>query len=391
CITVSQSFNIQRHFFGSLAGPDIPFWLLVLLIWSFCALAMIFLGSAVWDLLSLILHGIARLFVKKPAADETAAPRSESKKGKEGTAGTPASPGRRFFLAATAASGMRLLVPAGAAASAVGVHAAVTLPRLQEWEVFLPALPRGLDGLRVVHMADLHVGPLWDRERALGILSMVEKADADLVCLTGDLADGQPEWRCADNTPRVEIARLFSGLKSRLGTYACTGNHEYFSNYAAWMDVWTGCGMRFLHNECVPLQGRDGSVLLLGGLNDPSGGLRRAGEDPFAEAPVSGPDTFRLLMDHRPSAAAGNARRGAQLQLSGHTHGGQCPGLDIVVARANNGYVRGWYNVRGMGLYVTTGASQWSGFAMRLGVPCEVAVLTLRSAPGQSLHTRLAG
>ena len=87
--------------------------------------------------------------------------------------------------------------------------------------------------------------------------------------------------------------------------------------------------------------------------------------------------SFRVLLDHRPGSAPANAATGAQLQLSGHTHGGQCPGLSRVIARANEGFVRGWYEVDGMALYVTAGASLWPGFALRLGVPAEAALLTL--------------
>ncbi|MBO6170763.1 MAG: metallophosphoesterase, partial [Desulfovibrio sp.] len=91
---------------------------------------------------------------------------------------------------------------------------------------------------------------------------------------------------------------------------------------------------------------------------------------------------FRILMDHRPTRAAANAAAGADLQLSGHTHGGQCLGMDRIVARANSGLVRGWYTISGMPLYVSSGAGLWSGFPVRLGIPAEIACITLRKGQG---------
>ncbi len=377
CILFSQSFNIQRHFLGSLAGPDAPFWLLALLIWGFAALAIVFIASAVWDIASLAVRGLRRL-LRRPAPAPS---------GATGGDAVP-SPSRRLFLKACAGGGMRLIVPAAGVASAAGVHAAVAAPVLRSWDVHLPTLPEAFDGLKLVHMADLHVGPLWDLERAEHIVDMVNGCGADMVLLSGDLADGEPHWRCAGSVPRSDVARRFAGMRSRLGTWACTGNHEYFSNYPAWMRLWEDVGIRFLHNECAVVEKRGGAELVLGGLNDPSGGKRPAGADAFADAPGTGP-AFRILLDHRPSAARANARRGAHLQLSGHTHGGQCPLLDRVVAGANGGFVRDWYDVRGMAMYVTSGASQWSGFAVRLGIPCEVALITLHPSRGGGISTRL--
>ncbi len=375
CIIFSQSFNIQHHWLGSMAGPDAPLWLMLLFIWGFAALALVFMASAVWDIVSLSVRGLRRL-----ARREQPAARPEA---------GGVSPSRRLFLKVCAGGGMRLIVPAAGLVSAAGVHTAVAAPVLRSWEVHLPSLPSALDGLKIVHMADLHVGPLWDLKRASRVVELVNGCQADMVLLSGDLADGQPGWRCADTVPRAEVARRFAAMRSRLGTWSCTGNHEYFSNYTAWMDLWRGIGVRFLHNACTVLEERGGASLVLGGLDDPAGGTRPARADAFAGGPEAGPGTFRILLDHRPSAAGVNARRGAHLQFSGHTHGGQCPLLDQIVARANNGYVRDWYVTRGMALYVTSGVSQWSGFAVRLGIPPEVACITLHPSPDSGVHARL--
>ena len=84
-------------------------------------------------------------------------------------------------------------------------------------------------------------------------------------------------------------------------------------------------------------------------------------------------------MDHRPGGAAVNARAGVDLQLSGHTHGGQILGMTLLVAEYNEGYLSGWYQVGNMRLYVSPGAGLWGGFPVRLGVPSEIAAVTLRA------------
>ena len=366
-IAVSQSFSLQHHFFGSLAGPDIPAPVLVVLNTLFAAMLLAFAGMAVWELAALIAKAVRCIFCRKKQPEEARAADQDA----------PLSPSRRRFLAMTSASGLGVLLPASAAASAAGVRTALAKPELKAWDAYLPGLPAAMDGLRIVQLTDLHIGPLWSVSDASYIVNMVNQAKPDLICITGDLADGEPEWRCADNVPRVKAAQQFADLKSRFGTFACTGNHEYISNYTAWMSVWEACGITFLHNAFVPLAVQPGATLLLGGLDDPRA-PKASGSDVFASAP-KGPDTFRLLMDHRPVRAALNARRGVQLQLSGHTHGGQIRGFDAVVARANKGFVRGWYRVGDMSMYVSAGTSQWSGFAVRLGVPPEAALITLHA------------
>ena len=85
-----------------------------------------------------------------------------------------------------------------------------------------------------------------------------------------------------------------------------------------------------------------------------------------------------ILMDHQPGGARRNAEHGVSLQVSGHTHGGQIPGVYTLVQRANGGFVRGWYEVGSMRLYVSPGTSQWNGFAMRLFDPSEITLFVLK-------------
>ncbi len=194
----------------------------------------------------------------------------------------------------------------------------------------------------------------------------------------GDLVDGSPEKRAADVAP---LAKLRAGY----GIFACLGNHEYYSGLTQWRAAYQRLGFNLLYNS--------GATVDLG-----AGRLYIAGvTDPAAEGPrfnLPGPDAVealagapegavKILLAHQPRRAADYARAGADLQLSGHTHGGHLKGLDLIVKKANDGFVAGWYQVAGLKLYVSRGTGLWNGFPLRLGVPSEITVMTLRSAAGR--------
>ena len=375
---ISQIYNIQRELFGSLSGPNVSATILEVQIWAFATMILFFFGLLLVDLGRLCLR------IKRFLADKRKAGKEQGKGSGKKAATDPLLPSRRSFLVKSTALGMSVAVPA-ALVSGTGVANAVTTPIINAWNVSLPDLPEELEGMRLVQLADLHLGPLSRRENITTLIENINDTKPDLVCLCGDLADGSPAWRSADNTPRGGLAELFGRLSTTHGVYACTGNHEYYSDYNSWMRIWKAQGVRFLHNTAIALP-RKGANLVLGGLDDQVSGTR--GTSPFTGLPDDS-RSFRVLLDHRPGSAPANAATGARLQLSGHTHGGQCPGLSRVIARANGGFVRGWYEVDGMLLYVTAGASLWPGFALRLGVPAEAAFLTLHKGERLS-HTRAA-
>ena len=388
---VSQIYPIQHRLFGSLAGPNVQAWVLELQVWAFAGLVLIFLATLVWDLGRLILRLRRLAFTsgkkegKKPGqAGQVKGPARERGPAAARDAGadlacdTPRAPTRRDFLKQGASlAGAGFVVPAGGAMSAWGVTEAVAVPTIMSWTLQSPVLPDELDGLTIAHMADLHFGPLSRRERVTELVEHINDLKPDLVCLTGDLVDGDPSWRCASASPRGELAKELGKLASRHGTFACTGNHEYYASYSSWMRLWTEANIRFLHNEHALLPIKNGAWLALGGLDDRVGGTRHRAAQVFAGMDIEAGRCFKILLDHRPGDAARNRELGAQLQLSGHTHGGQCPLLDRVIANANGGFVRHWYDVDSMPLYVTAGAALWPGFAMRLGVPAEAAFIRL--------------
>lgn len=366
-LIVTQAFAINRFLVGNLAAPDLPRWLLMLQGWLLAASLLLFALVLLRDVV-LLLRRLWRVFtspdVKAPA----------------GGTGSPQSPSRRELVRA-GCGGLLLARPAERVAlaaavlgpTAFGVSQAVAVPALREEEATLRRLPREHDGLRVAQISDLHMSSLLTRDWVAAVVDLVNAQKPDLIVLTGDMVDGPPELR-------MESARELSRLSAPLGVFACVGNHEYYSGYAAWVRVFGALGLNMLLNGHAVLR-PGGKDLVLAGLTDPV--ARTFGlpgpdmEAALAGAPAGAP---RILLEHRPGFAPVRARQGVDLQLSGHTHGGQAPGLREIVRAFNKGYVRGWFNVDGMPLYVSPGAGLWGGFPIRIATPSEIAVFTLRGA-----------
>ena len=143
--------------------------------------------------------------------------------------------------------------------------------------------------------------------------------------------------------------------------------------------------MRFLRNECVfPHEG-----LALGGVDDEAifrWRARATAPDVGSAFAAATNGEFRVLLQHKPKDARANVFSGVRLQLSGHTHGGVMPGLNLLVYRANDGFVRGEYRIFADGaasgqegrLYVSPGCGQWAGFPVRFFDDPEISVLVLR-------------
>lgn len=250
-----------------------------------------------------------------------------------------------------------------------GVWNGFRLPRVRHVELKYAALPSTLEGYRIVQLSDLHVSSIARRARMAAIVARVNALKPDLVCVTGDLVDGEVGERAADLSPIRE-------LEAKDGVYYVAGNHEFYWARPEWKALFDEWGLHFLANTSVsPREG-----LVIGGVND-TAAERWSEAMPVAGkvfAPVKGGE-FRVLMEHRPRQAANNIRSFAvDLQLSGHTHGGIMPIADRLVARMNGGFVRGVYAIDGGYLYVSPGTGQWAGFPVRLFNPSEITVITLR-------------
>lgn len=252
-------------------------------------------------------------------------------------------------------------------ATVYGVYAGTRVPDVVRHEVKIPGLGRELDGLRVAMIVDLHVGSVNRRPFVQEVVDRTNALSPDLILIPGDFVDGHVSRRKYDLEP-------LSQLQAKFGVLAVTGNHEYYYDLEGWLETIAGFGVEWLDNEHVVITSGD-SRLVIAGVPDPTGGnhdTARALDGVPENVPV-------ILMDHQPRFARDNAKHNIALQVSGHTHGGQIPVVYELTRRFNGGFVRGWYDVDGMRLYVSPGTSQWDGFPMRVFDPSEISLFTLHA------------
>lgn len=262
-------------------------------------------------------------------------------------------------------------VAAGAASvSLVGVGAASGMgrPDLLQVPVRLRALDPAFAGFRIALVSDIHLGPLAGRAHTERIVDIINGAQPDLVAIVGDLVDGT----VAELGSAAEPLRDLSAPE---GAFFVTGNHEYFNDDTdAWLTELERLGVRPLRNENTVIR-RDGAGFDLAGVNDIAG--RRRDEPPDFDRALAGVDGSRptILLAHQPVLVSQAAARGVDLQLSGHTHGGQIWPFHYVV-RMVQPSLAGLSTVEDTQLYVTRGAGLW-GPPARIGAPPDITVVTL--------------
>ncbi|MFD6753949.1 metallophosphoesterase [Micromonospora gifhornensis] len=298
-----------------------------------------------------------------PTADEASEPPAA------GAIGPDHDPGRRLLLARGAAI-FAGLTAAGLVGS--GVRTAMGPPRLDRVQIPLAKLPRSMDGLRIATVSDIHIGPLRGRIHTERIVAAINRLDADLVAVVGDLVDGTV-------AELGEAAAPLRDLRARHGSYFVTGNHEYYSGVEEWVAEVDRLGLRVLQNERLEIATRNG-VLDLAGVNDVSAaGTGVAAPADYAAA-LADRDPSRpvVLLAHQPVAAFEAAKYDVDLQLSGHTHGGQIVPFNLLV-RLEQPVVSGLGEVDGTKVYVTNGAGFW-GPPVRVGAEPQITLVELRSA-----------
>ena len=246
----------------------------------------------------------------------------------------------------------------------LGLAAALRPVRTRRVRVPMADLPAGLEGLRIVQISDLHLGPLVRRSQVEHIVAASNALQPDLVAVTGDLVDGE-------NAAVRAKAGLLGALQATHGVCFVTGNHEYYSGVARWLKLLRGLGWRVLHNAHVLLEHR-GALLAVAGMPDPTDSqgpdLARALDGIPAQA-------LTILLFHRPTGAAAAERAGVRLQLSGHTHAGQYFPWSLVVP-ALFAHPRGLGREGRMWIYTSVGTGFW-GPPNRFLVPPELTLLTL--------------
>ncbi|MCW5297171.1 metallophosphoesterase [Herbaspirillum lusitanum] len=251
----------------------------------------------------------------------------------------------------------------------VGYMNARRLAEVVNVDVPIADLPQALQGFTIVQISDIHVGPTIKKRYLRAIVDKVNELKADLVAITGDLVDGSVQQLSEHTAPLGQ-------LRARHGAYFVTGNHEYYSNAPAWIAEVRRLGLTVLLNEHVVLD-HGGAPLVLAGVTDFTAHHFDESQrsDPHAairNAPVS---AAKVLLAHQPRSAAAAADAGFDLQLSGHTHGGQFFPWNFFVP-LQQPYVAGLNRLRNLWVYTSRGTGYW-GPPKRLLAPSEITLLRL--------------
>ena len=270
------------------------------------------------------------------------------------------------FATATA-----LLVPSCALAiTVIGMWNARRTASVVKVDVPIAGLPGALHGFTIAQVSDIHVGSTIKGPYVDSIVKAVNRLNADMIAVTGDLVDGS----VAELGPHVSP---LANLSSRHGTFFVTGNHEYYSGAHAWIVELRRLGLRVLMNEHVVLK-HDTAALVIAGVTDVSAhhfdpAHRSSPEVAIADAPDH--ILIRVLLAHQPRSAFEAANAGFHLQLSGHTHGGQFWPWNFFV-RLQQPFTAGLHRLNDLWVYVSRGTGYW-GPPKRFGAPSEITHLRL--------------
>jgi predicted MPP superfamily phosphohydrolase len=264
-------------------------------------------------------------------------------------------------------------VPALAAlVTLIGFVNARRIARVVRVDIPLPGLPAPLVGFTIAQLSDIHVGPTIKGDYVRAIVERVNGLGADLIAITGDVVDGSVAELAPHTAPLAK-------LRSRHGTYIVSGNHEYYSGARAWMAEFRRLGLATLMNEHVVIE-HDGARLVLAGVTDYSAAAFDPGErsDPAAALAGSPGGIPRLLLAHQPRSAHAAEAAGFDLQLSGHTHGGQFWPWTLLV-RLQQPFTAGLHRLGRLWVYTSRGTGYW-GPPKRFGAPSEISLLRLVAA-----------
>ena len=279
---------------------------------------------------------------------------------------------RRRVILKTAAAVFPVAAISGGIAGVVGSTGPVKLPKIK---LKFPNLPEALDGFKILQISDIHLGYyvlLRDLEKTL---TNAADLKPDLVLITGDIAD--------DLTALPYALEMITKLNPPYGIYACLGNHEYYRGIAEVIKDFNNSPVPLLVNRGMTINIGEDARIYVAGADDPRylsrlhpGFIKKTVTESLADAP---PDSFRILMSHRPQAYDYAADLGVELTLSGHTHGGQIgfahkSAFEELLAYK---YLWGHYiKENGSQLYTTSGMGHW--FPFRLGCPQEAPLLVLQ-------------
>ena len=274
---------------------------------------------------------------------------------------------KRDFVKKTISVG---IIGLSGTATGFGFYSARKGPSVINRNIFLSGLPDSFENFTIAQISDLHVGPTIKRPYVEKVLNSISLLNPDLIAVTGDLVDGSVKYLQKELEP-------FKDLIAPQGTYFVTGNHEYYSGVDQWLEETDRLGMKNLINSSELIL-KSGDKIGIAGVTDyrahqikPS--HRSDAVSAMGEIPK---DLIKIVLAHQPSSIFDVNDAGADLQLSGHTHGGQFWPFTYPTMLANP-YIAGLHNHKGTQIYVNSGTGYW-GPPLRIGVPSEITLFCLK-------------
>jgi predicted MPP superfamily phosphohydrolase len=257
--------------------------------------------------------------------------------------------------------------------TAIGFINARRRAKVANVDIPIADLPPELDGLTIVQISDIHVGPTIKQSYVDAIVTEVNRLQADVIAVTGDVVDGSV-------VQLGEHTRPLGRLKARHGAFLVTGNHEYYSGADEWIAEFRRLGLRVLMNEHVVVEHNGASFVMAGVTDYSAGNFNDSHRSDPAGAVRHAPDEarVRILLAHQPRTALAAVEAGYTLQLSGHTHGGQFFPWNFFV-RFQQPFTAGLARIDDLWIYTSRGTGYW-GPPKRLGAPSEITRIRLVAA-----------
>ena len=274
---------------------------------------------------------------------------------------------KRDFLRKTVNLG---IISLSGAATLYGFRQARNGPSIIYQDIYLKNLPKEFDKFSIAQISDLHVGPTIKRPYVELVLNEISHLNPDLIAITGDLVDGSVRHLRSDLEPLAEMIAPY-------GTFFATGNHEYYSGVDQWLDETDRLGMKNLVNSNEILNIKNSKIALAGVTDYRAQTIKKSHKTDPKKALKSLPDDIvKVVLAHQPASIFKVHEAKADLQLSGHTHGGQFWPFTYPTRWANP-YLEGLHNHNGTQIYVNRGTGYW-GPPLRLGVLSEITMIRLR-------------
>ncbi|WCL51305.1 metallophosphoesterase [Leptospira sp. GIMC2001] len=251
-----------------------------------------------------------------------------------------------------------------------GMFQATTRIKTVNVEVSATQHHKDLKGFKIVQISDVHIGPTIKRPFLQHVVNRINNMNPDIVVITGDLVDG-PASQFKDHLLPL------ADLKSKYGTFFVTGNHEYYSGVLTWIQIIKNLGISVLLNENTIIN-HNSAKIALGGVTDLKAGsiLPQHATNPHASIQGGEDADYKILLAHQPNSILEASKVGYDLQLSGHTHGGQYFPGNLIIYLVQK-FVAGLHVYNKTTLYVSRGTGYW-GPPLRIGAPSEITSIVLK-------------